>query len=225
MNDYYSYEKKLNIKKVIIAIAILLAIVIVIIVAISKNKNKDNNTNNTTNSTLIEQPSPSTEVENENKKEELSTNIVYQDINKTISVELKRSYGLEVIQPQDNRLLILQSNDNLSLYISKLDLIPNRDFLDIVTADKDSYVNNIGPYSNLTELRELQVGSLRAFTYGLQFLETTSNSAYILQIVWLETPDCYYVFDVEYPLSDDIYFQTVLTEALSTFSIEALKPN
>lgn len=222
MNDYYSYERKLNIKKVIIAIAILLAIVIVIIVAITKNNDKDDIT---TNSDVDIQTSSPSIPEKEEEEKELSTNVVYQDINKTISVELKRSYGLEVIPPQDNRLLILQSTDNLSLYISKLDLIPNRDFLDVVTADKDSYVNNIGPYSNLTELRELQVGSLRAFTYGLQFLETTSNSAYILQIVWLETPDCYYVFDVEYPLSDDIYFQTVLTEALSTFSIEALKPN
>ena len=221
MNDYYSYERKLNIKKVIIAIAILLAIVIVITVAITKN----NDTNNTTTTPNVEVQSSSTSVPEKEEKKELSTNVVYQDINKTISVELKRSYGLEVIPPQDNRLLILQSTDNLSLYISKLDLIPNRDFLDVVTADKDSYVNNIGPYSNLTELRELQVGSLRAFTYGLQFLETTSNSAYILQIVWLETPDCYYVFDVEYPLSDDIYFQTVLTEALSTFSIESLKAN
>ena len=221
MNDYYSYERKLNIKKVIIAIAILLAIVIVITVAITKN----NDTNNTTATPNVEVQSSSPSVPEKEEKKELSTNVVYQDINKTISVELKRSYGLEVIPPQDNRLLILQSTDNLSLYISKLDLIPNRDFLDVVTADKDSYVNNIGPYSNLTELRELQIGSLRAFTYGLQFLETTSNSAYILQIVWLETPDCYYVFDVEYPLSDDIYFQTVLTEALSTFSIEALKAN
>ena len=221
MNDYYSYERKLNIKKVIIAIAILLAIVIVITVAITKN----NDTNNTTATPNVEVQSSSPSVPEKEEKKELSTNVVYQDINKTISVELKRSYGLEVIPPQDNRLLILQSTDNLSLYISKLDLIPNRDFLDVVTADKDSYVNNIGPYSNLTELRELQVGSLRAFTYGLQFLETTSNSAYILQIVWLETPDCYYVFDVEYPLSDDIYFLTVLTEALSTFSIEALKAN
>ena len=225
MNDYYSYERKLNIKKVIIAIAILLAIVIVIIVAISKNKNHTQTNISTTNSTLKEQISTSSSQNVEEKKEKLSTNIVYQDINKTISVELKRSYGLEAVQPQDNRLLILQSDDNLSLYISKLDLIPNREFLDVVTADKDSYVNNIGPYSNLTELRELQVGSLRAFTYGLQFLETTSNSAYILQIVWLETPYCYYVFDIEYPLSDDIYFQTVLTEALSTFSPEALKAN
>lgn len=222
MNDYYSYERKLNIKKVIIAIAILLAIVIVIIVAITKNNDKDNTTPNSDVDVQLSSPSVP---EKEEEKKELSTNVVYQDINKTISVELKRSYGLEIIPPQDNRLLILQSTDNLSLYISKLDLIPNRDFLDVVTADKDSYVNNIGPYSNLTELRELQVGSLRAFTYGLQFLETTSNSAYILQIVWLETPDCYYVFDVEYPLSDDIYFQTVLTEALSTFSIEALKAN
>ena len=221
MNDYYSYERKLNIKKVIIAIAILLAIVIVITVAITKN----NDTNNTTATPNVEVQSSSPSVPEKEEKKELSTNVVYQDINKTISVELKRSYGLEVIPPQDNRLLILQSTDNLSLYISKLDLIPNRDFLDVVTADKDSYVNNIGPYSNLTEIRELQIGSLRAFTYGLQFLETTSNSAYILQIVWLETPDCYYVFDVEYPLSDDIYFQTVLTEALSTFSIEALKAN
>lgn len=222
MNDYYSYERKLNIKKVIIAIAILLAIVIVIIVAITRNNGEDNTT---TNPDVDVQTSSPSVPEKEEEKKELSTNVVYQDINKTISVELKRSYGLEIIPPQDNRLLILQSTDNLSLYISKLDLIPNRDFLDVVTADKDSYVNNIGPYSNLTELRELQVGSLRAFTYGLQFLETTSNSAYILQIVWLETPDCYYVFDVEYPLSDDIYFQTVLTEALSTFSIEALKAN
>lgn len=218
MNDYYSYERKLNIKKVIIAIAILLAIVIVIIVAItSKNKDKNNTTLSPTTQSTVSDKAPS------KKQEELSTNVIFQDKDKSISVELKRSYGLEQVEPQDNRLLILQSQDNLSLYISKLDLIQNREFLDVVTADKDSYVNNIGPYSNLTELRELQVGSLRAFTYGLQFLDTESNSAYILQVVWLETPHCYYIFDVEYPLSDDIYFQTVLTEALSTFSIEALK--
>lgn len=211
MNDYYSYGKKLNIKKVIIAIAILLILVIVILVAISKNKSTTNNQNTISGSTSSQSTEP------------LSKNIIYQDANKTISVELKRSYNLESITPQDNRLLILQSEDNLSLYIAKLDLIQSREFIDVVTADKESYVNNIGPYSNLTEIRELQVGSLRAYTYGLQFLETESNSAYILQVVWLEAPDGYYIFDIEYPLSDDIYFQTVLTEALSTFSIESLK--
>lgn len=212
MNDYYFYEKKLNIKKVIIAIAILLVIVIVILVAFSSKNNK-----NAENDVVTSDSSQSINAET------LSKNVIYQDEGKTISVELKRSYGLEIIKPQDNRLLVLQSTDNLSLYISKLDLISNRDFLDVVTADKESYVNNIGPYSNLTEIRELQVGSLRAYTYGLQFLETESNSAYILQVVWLEAPDGYYIFDIEYPLSDDIYFQTVLTEALSTFSIESLK--
>lgn len=217
MNDYYSYDRKLNTKKVVIAIAILLILVIVIIIAIPKKEK--NNKNNT--------PSPAptnSEKQEETNQASTSYNELFKDAGNTISVELKKSYNLQSVPPQDNRLLVLKSEDNLSVYISKLDLIPNREFLDIVTADKDSYVNNIGPYSNLTEIRELQVGSLRAFTYGLHFLDTESNSAYLLQIVWLETPDCFYVFDVEYPLDDNIYYQSVLTEALSTFTIESLKP-
>ena len=111
MNDYYSYERKLNIKKVIIAIAILLAIVIVIIVAItSKNNDKNNTTLSPTTQSTVSNKAPS------KKQEELSTNVIFQDKDKSISVELKRSYGLEQVEPQDNRLLILQSQDNLTLY-------------------------------------------------------------------------------------------------------------
>lgn len=217
MNDYYSYNKQLNTKKVIIASIILVIIGLIALLLSSKNDNKTTNSNNTI------PPSPNNAVTiKKEDKEKNKTNILYEDEQKTISVELKRAYNLQSVKPQDNRLLVLKSEDNLSLYITKLNLISNREFLDIVTADKDSYITKIGPYSNLTEIRELQVGSLRAYTYGLHFLDQASNSAYLLQIVWLEAPDGYYIFDVEYPLDDNIYYQSVLTETLSTFTINSL---
>ena len=220
MNDYYYYNKRLNLKKVIIAIVIVIILIwVAILMLLDKQDNtKDNNDpviSNSTNEVIAEDKIiPSKESTN-------SSNVIFEDINKTISVELKKSYNLESYAPKDNRLLVLKSSDNLSLYISKSDLIPNRDLLSIVTADKSSFVEKVGPYSNLTEITELKVGSLQAFTYGLHYLETTSNSAYLLQIVWLEAPDGYYIFDVEYPLDDNIYYQNVLTETLSTFTINS----
>lgn len=220
MNDYYYYNKRLNLKKVIIAIVIVIILIwVAILMLLDKQDNtKDNNDtviSNSTNEVIAEDKIiPSKESTN-------SSNVIFEDINKTISVELKKSYNLESYAPKDNRLLVLKSSDNLSLYISKSDLIPNRDLLSIVTADKSSFVEKVGPYSNLTEITELKVGSLQAFTYGLHYLETTSNSAYLLQIVWLEAPDGYYMFDVEYPLDDNIYYQNVLTETLSTFTINS----
>ena len=230
MNDYYYYNKRLNLKKVIIAIVIVIILIwVAILMLLDKQDNtKDNNDtviSNSTNEVIAEDKIiPSKESTN-------SSNVIFEDINKTISVELKKSYNLESYAPKDNRLLVLKSSDNLSLYISKSDLIPNRDLLSIVTADKSSFVEKVGPYSNLTEITELKVGSLQAFTYGLHYLETTSNSAYLLQIpnrmnevgsiVEVEAPDGYYMFDVEYPLDDNIYYQNVLTETLSTFTINS----
>lgn len=218
MNDNYYYEKRLNLKKVIIAIIILIVLVLLAIFAISKIHNNTEENINTKLSNTEQQSN-----NNDPKSDDNNPNTVFKDAGNTISVELKKSYFLESIPPTDNRLLILKSNDNLSLYIAKLDTVPNREFLDVVTADKDSYVSNVGPYSNLTELKELKVGSLRAYTYSLHYLESTSNTAYFLQIVWLETPDGYYIFDVDYPLDDHIYYQSLLTEALSTFTIETFK--
>ena len=225
MNDNYYYEKRLNFKKVIITIVVLIILVLLAIFAISKiHNNTKNNIENQVNSSLESSNSsnnPSSTTTTEVIKD--NPNTIYSDANKTISVELKKSYGLTPIAPTDNRLIVLKSDDNLSLYIAKLDLVPNRDLLDVVTADKESYVSNVGPYSNLTELKELKVGSLRAYTYSLHYLESTSNKAYFLQIVWLESPDGYYIFDVDYPLDDHIYYRSLLTEALSTFTIETFK--
>lgn len=220
MNDYYYYNKRLNFKKVIIAILIIIALIwaAILILLDKQNDQKEKPQeviSNSTNEVIAEDTIiPSKESSN-------SSNIIYEDINKTISIELKKSYNLESYVPRDNRLLVLKSTDNLSVYISKSDLVPNRDLLSIVNADKSSFVEKVGPYSNLTEITELRVGSLQAFTYGLHYLETTSNSAYLLQIVWLEAPDGYYMFDVEYPLNDNIYYQNVLTEILSTFTINS----
>ena len=209
-NDFY-LEKKLNIKKVIICVSVALFLLIIIIVAI-KAKKPTNNTNTSllTNSTT-EQPTTN------------NHNYIYQDENKTISVELKKAYKLQYAPLENERILVLKSEDNLSLYISRMDLVQDHELLEIVAHDQQYYIEKVGKHSNVTEIRELQVGSLRAYTYGLHYLDESTNTAYLLQVVWLESPEGYYIFDVDYPLSDDVYYQSLMREVLSTFTIESLK--
>ena len=209
-NNFYE-EKKLNIKKVVICVAAGLFLLIIIIALLKTRKPQNNADNTVVAGNVIEHSTTN------------NHNNIYQDENKTISVELKKSYKLQYAPLENERILVLKSEDNLSVYISKMDLVQDHDLLEIVSHDQQFYIEKVGKHSNVTEIRELQVGSLRAYTYGLHYLDESSNTAYLLQVVWLESPDGYYIFDVDYPLSDDVYYQSLMRDILSTFSIESLK--
>lgn len=203
MYEFYEEPRHLNIKKVVIACIIFIAILLLIIFAIARKISSPNNTEAT-------------------KKQE---NEIMQDNNTTTfssndnSVRVELSKNLNLTKYDSDYLLELRSENNLDIFISQRDKIPNRDLLDVVNADKVAFLQNFQSYSNESDIKELSVNNNLAYTYSFHYLDDNLNKAFYLQIVWLEINEHYYIFDIEFPLNDLSFYTNLVTSVLASFTI------
>lgn len=189
-------EGKLNIKKVIIAILILVLLIVSIVVFIISRVTGNSNRDNTTNTT--------------------ATTEIFTDVDKTISIEVSKKYELK--QAHNNEYLIkLSSEENVDIYISRIDRIGNRDISSIARADRLAYLEAYNAYSNLSDLKELEVNGNRAYMYSFHYLDENLKKAFYIQVILLEIEDNIYIFDIDFPLDDLVLYTNLATETLSTF--------
>lgn len=194
-------EDKLNVKKVIIAVLILILLIVSISVfvvsRVTQNTGNNNSKNEIDNSAITE---------------------VFTDIQNTISIEIPKKYKLE--QAHNNEYLIkLSSKENVDIYISKIDKIENRDLYTIARADKLAYLESYNSYSNLSELKELDVNANKAYMYSFHYLDENLNKAFYIQVILLEVGEKIYIFDIDFPLDDLVLYTNIATETLSTFKL------
>ena len=197
----FSTYRKLNIKKVIIAILIaILLIVSIIVFAISKISNNDvENSNVVNNSTKTE------------SKTEL-----FSDMENSISIEIPKKYKLT--QSHNSEYLIkLSSDENLYVYVSKIEKMENRLLSSVARADRLAYLEEYNAYSNLSELKELNVNGNQAYIYSFHYLDENLRKAFYIQVVLMELEDAIYVFDIDFPLNDLSLYTNLVTEVLEKF--------
>lgn len=203
------YEK-LNIKKVVIAILIgILLVVSIIVFTISRvgaHKNKVAQENNT--SDTVEDVAPAVE----------NNKVVFKDTENTISIELDKKYNL--VQSQNNDYLIKVSSDqDADIYISRLDGLEGKEMYSVARADRLAYLESYNSYSNLSELKELNVNGNQAFTYSFHYLDENLKKAFYIQVVLLKVGDSIYVFDFDFPLDELNFYTNLLTETLAEFKV------
>lgn len=198
MYEFYEEPRKLNIKKVVLISAILIIILICFIVLIVKKVSNSKDENIT--------------------KNETSTTFYSHD--NSISVELSNSLNLKSYQSNLDYLLELRSENNLNIFIEKKDALPNKTLAEVTEADKIAFLDSFDSCSNLSETKELSVNNNSAYTYSFHYLDKKLNTAFYLQVVWLQIKDSYYIFDIEFPL-DDLAFNTNITASvLSSFKVK-----
>ncbi len=199
MEDFSNY-KKLNIKKVIMVVLIALLLIVSITVFCISRKMEKNDTNE-----------DSVVPENVDSKTE-----VFYDINNTVSIEIPKKYELK--QTHNSEYLIkLSSDNNMDIYLSKIDKIENRPLSSIARADKISYLEDYNAYSNLSDLKELNVNGNLAYTYSFHYLDENLRKAFYIQVVLLELEDGIYIFDIDFPLDDLTTYTNVTTKVLEKF--------
>lgn len=198
------YEK-LNIKKVIIAaligILLIVSIIVFIISKVGAHKNK------------IEEDQTTTKIE-----ENESTTTVFTDTANTISVELDKKYNL--VQAQNNEYLIkLSSDEDVDIYVSKLEGLEDKELYSVARADKLAYLESYNTYSNLSDLKELSVNGNQAYTYSFHYLDENMKKSFYIQVVLLKVNDRIYIFDVDFPLDELNFYTNLLTETLAEFKV------
>lgn len=141
---------------------------------------------------------------------------VFNDIDKTISVELPTKYGLQ--QSHNSEYLIKLSSDNdMAVYISKMDKMEGRPLSSIARADRLAYIESYNANSNVSELKELSVNGALAYMYSFHYLDENLNKAFYLQVVLLESEDAIYIFDIDFPLDEISSYKNLLTDVLESF--------
>lgn len=200
MIDDFSTYRKLNIKKVAIVVAILLLFIVSITVFVISRKMEKN-----------EVPNNSVSVQNTESK----TDIFY-DVENTISVEVPKKYELK--QSHNSEYLIKLSSDyNMDVYISKIEKLEGRPLSSVARADKLAYLESYNTYSNLSDLKELNVNGNLAYTYSFHYLDENLRKAFLIQVVLLELEDAIYIFDIDFPLDDLTIYTNLTTEVLENF--------
>ena len=198
------YEK-LNVKKVVIAVLIgILLIISIIVFAISRigaKKIKEEGNNEAVN----------TVVQEDNKS-------IFTDIEGTVSIELDKKYNL--VQSHNSEYLIkVSSDEDVDIYISKLEGFEGRELSSIARADKLAYLEIYNSYSNPSDLKELNVNGNQAFTYSFHYLDENLKKAFYIQVVLLKVQDRIYVFDIDFPLDDLNFYTNLLSDTLAEFKV------
>lgn len=194
MNELFQFHKELNIKKILIFVVIFL-ILIFLIFFIPKIFKK---------------------VE-EKEIEDSEPNKTFLSNDNSISIVLPKEYGFSEYKPIKDYILELRTENNMDIFVSRKELVPNRDFNTIVSSDRDSYIKTFNTYSNLSEIAELTINGNVAYSYSLHYLD--NKVAYYLQIIWIQTDSGYYVIDVEFPLDTLNYNHKIITDLITNFKI------
>lgn len=174
MEKLFEFRNQLNVKKVVIVIIILIIICLIIFVPkIIKLKKQNSNPNS-----------------------------IFISSDNSLSIELSKQYAFSKYTPTQEYILELRSPSNVNLFVSRKNLIENKNLNTIVSVDRDSYIKNFNSYSNLSEVAELTINGYSAYSYSFHYLDSKDNkTSYYLQIIWIETENGYYILDIEFPLN------------------------
>ena len=197
MNDYYE-PRHLNVKKVI-AIIILIGIVFLGITLLVAKK--------------ISAPKLLA-----NTEEKDSTTIFYSPDQKE-SLELLTSFNIKQYNSDLKYLMELRSDANLDIFVSKEEVVKGRNFEEVVENDKQAYLKNFNSSSNVSDVKELNIGENPAYSYSFHYLDNTLYKAFYLQVIWMQVEDTYYIFDIEFPLDDLTLNSNIASAVISNFEI------
>lgn len=194
MNELFQFHRELNIKKVLIIVAFILILIFLIFFA----------------------PKISKKVE-EKRIENSEPNKIFSSSDNRISLVLPKEYGFSEYNPRQDYILELRAENNIDIFVSHKELIENRNFNNIVYADRDSYIKTFNTYSNLSKIADLTVNGNQAYSYSLHYLD--NNVSYFLQIIWIQTDNGYYIIDIEFPLDTLDFNHKLINDVITNFEI------
>ena len=197
MHEIFSFRKELNIKKIII-ISIISVIVLGLLIWILLPPAKE---------TI------------EKTEEKDNPNAVFYSQDKTITLELPKTYNFTQYIPTNNYIFELRNTDNLNIFISEVSKIQNKELADVISADQSSYISQFNKYSNLSNVSEFDLGGLKAYSYSFHYLDSKTKIAYYLQTIWLQKNDNYYILDIEFPLDSLSENSKIINDVLNSIII------
>ena len=143
----------------------------------------------------------------------------FYSIDKDLNITLDKSFAFKQYNSINDYILELRNPDNYGIFISKKDIIPDKEFEEVVSTDKRVYIEKFEMTSNVSNVRSFSTKlSNNAYTYSFQYLEKQSKTPYHIQVSWIEKENFYYVIDIELPYSKFIENSDFVLNTLNSIS-------
>ena len=141
-------------------------------------------------------------------------------IDNNFNLSIKNTYNLTEYKNSNNYIFELHSKDNLNIYIDKLENLDNFSLLQIAKADKDYYYSNFESPSNLSDITETLINNFPATNYSFNYLNNETNKIHYLQIYFIKLNNNIYTINIEFPISEKETFSPIVSDIISTISID-----
>jgi hypothetical protein len=195
MNEIFNFRRQLNIAKVLVVIASFIIIIIIAFVFFTPNNNEKPLSTNT----IIET--------HENKISD------FKSKNNEIILSLNNSYGLSQFDSIQDYILELRSEDNLNIFIEKKNLSTDKILYNLVSKDKEIYIEEFNSISNISDIREITIADgIIGYTYGFHYLDNRMKKPFYLQIIWIQKNSNYYILSAEFPLDKLDSYSKIINE-------------
>ena len=192
MKNLYFLKPEINKKKIIILIIILLVILIISLLIFLNYKNKQN-------------------------KKEIS--IQTFNIDNNFNITTNKTDKLKSYTPNNNFIFELHSNNNLDIYIDKLENTENFSLQLIAKADSDSYPKNFENVSNLSQTIKNTINSIDIYSYEFDYLDTITNTNNHLKICFLQINEFIYSINFKFPTEQLEIFNPIVDGIINSISL------
>ena len=151
--------------------------------------------------------------------ENLGENRLFTGKNDSVKVTVSKEYKLKQYNTYLDYLLELRNDNNLSIFVKKLDnsLIGNKTLANLIRGDRTTYIKEFNSVTNLSEITDFNVNNNSASTYNFQYVDTNQNQTYSLQVVFLQIDNNIYVFDFDFPTENSNY-SNLVNDFLNNFN-------
>lgn len=190
-------ENKINKKKILICISLILSIILIIAISLIIRHS------------IIRQKQYG-EIVGENR--------IFKDTSNTIQIEVSKNYELKQYTSYSDYLLELRNDNNLNVFVKKLNYDLNESLQNLIRADRTTYIKEFSSISNLSDIKDFEINNHSAATYSFHYLDQNQNIAYYLQVVFMQIENNIYVFDFDFPLTDLSTYNGFITDILNNFS-------
>lgn len=192
MKNLYFLKPEINKKKIIILIIILLVILIISLLIFLNYKNKQN-------------------------KKEIS--IQTFNIDNNFNIITNKTDKLKSYTPNNNFIFELHSDNNLDIYIDKLENTENFSLQLIAKADSDSYPKNFENVSNLSQTIKNTINGIDIYSYEFDYLDTITNTNNHLKICFLQINEFIYSINFKFPTEQLEIFNPIVDGIINSISI------
>lgn len=192
MKNLYFLKPEINKKKIIILIIILLIILTISLLIFLNYKNKQN-------------------------KKEIS--IQTFNIDNNFNIITNKTDKLKSYTPNNNFIFELHSDNNLDIYIDKLENTENFSLQLIAKADSDSYPKNFENVSNLSQTIKNTINGIDIYSYEFDYLDTITNTNNHLKICFLQINEFIYSINFKFPTEQLQIFNPIVNDIINSISL------